>query len=769
MTPKASAALVLALLLAVPAVAQETPKDDDHPIVKKVRTIESAVEKLRGLKFRAHTRVGVKKPEELKKMLFEDFDKEETVKEMQAQEKVLKLFGLVPEDFDLRNDLLNFMSDRIGGFYLPEKKELFLVDRAHDNSMMGQNAKMQEPMAIAHELQHAMQDQHYGLDRWFELFDGHEDRLQAYKSLTEGEAQLIGMTYMMKREINLRQMNRMNEQMMRMMGGKMPGGSLPPYLQENMMFPYTQGAEFFQDLKNKVGWAKIPACFNDPPQSTEQILHPEKYFGVRDDPMEVRLSEGLQKVLGGEDAKELYKNTLGEFNVSILLRELGVARGAAAKGAAGWDGDTFAGYESKDGRTVLIWLSTWDSEKEAAEFQGLYTGALAKKRPNATLERRGKEVLMIDGATKNETTLLARKAFRSVLIQETWRPLASLSELPDALDMAPEVAAKDLSTAMATPRSSTGSTAAPTEPSHSGMTHADEVGASFTLPAGFKKAKDPIGLEQRIPSVHYSGPGESHLRLFVLPSPIRGNEELFQRQIGQNLNDYTVTERTTSEVNGAFGVRMAFSSTDKGNTYLSHVQAIDMGDATLSVAVTLPEGKGAKAARAVVDTLVAGLWLDQNPLGQDGPLDTQDGEVFKVSVPRVLATRGDSQGAIYHSQSDPSGAKVQIAHTTAVELTAYAARLEAQIPLLDGARLLRAGIITRRGRQVYEIEYEHGGRRTHQLAVQAGGRLWSVACSAPAASFDSYRWKFGHVLGNFRVQPGQKYRTPAKKKARQAY
>ncbi len=766
MTPKASAPLVLFLLLAAPAAAQDAPKDDDHPIVKKVRTIESAVEKLRGLKFRGHIRVGVKKPEELKKMLFEDFDKEESVKEMQAQEKVLKLFGLVPEDFDLRNDLLNFMSDRIGGFYLPEKKELFLVDRAYDKSMMGQNAKMQEPMAIAHELQHAMQDQHYGLDRWFELFDGHEDRLQAYKSLTEGEAQLIGMTYMMKREINLRQMNRMNEQMMRMMGNKIPGGSLPPYLQENMMFPYTQGAEFFQDLKNKVGWEKIPGCFNDPPQSTEQILHPEKYFGQRDDPMEVRLSEGLQKVLGGEDAKELYKNTLGEFNVSILLRELGVARGAAAKGAAGWDGDTFAGYESKDGRTVLIWLSTWDSEDEAAEFEKLYAGALAKNRPNATLERRGKEVLLIDGANEAETAMLARKAFRSVLIEETWRPLAALSELPDAIDMAPEVEA--LKMAKTSPKRSSGGNAAAPSASSAGLVRADEVGASFALPGGFKKTPDPLNLAREIPAVHYSGPEDAHLRLFVLPSPIRGNEELFQRQIGRNLNDYTVTERVASEINGAYGVRMAFTATDTGKTYFSHVQAIDLGDATLTVAVTLTGANAAQASRKMVDTLVSGLWLDQSPLGQS-TLDTQDGEIFKVSVPRVLADRGAAQGLIYHSQSDSKGAKVQVAHTDAVELTAYAARLEAQIPLLDGARVVSAGIVTRRGRQVHEIEYERAGRRVHQLAVQAGGRLWSVACSAPVASFDSYRWKFGQVLGNFRVRPGQKYREPAKKKARQAY
>ena len=107
------------------------------------------------------------------------------------------------------------------------------------------------------------------------------------------------------------------------------------------------------------------AFTKDPPRSTEQILHPEKWHARRDDPVPIAWPD-----LSGElpGYKKISEGQLGELSIKILLNEQLKNEDAAAVSAAGWGGDRFAVYE-KDTNRVLVWITEWDNEKDRDEFK----------------------------------------------------------------------------------------------------------------------------------------------------------------------------------------------------------------------------------------------------------------------------------------------------------------------------------------------------------------------------------------------------------------
>ncbi len=343
------AALSFAALAAasMSTVTAQDAASQEHPAVKAVARIRAEVARMRGLQYQADVKVGVKSPAEIRTMVLGDFEKEAPAEDMAKQEKVYKQLGLIPPEYDLRARMIDFLSEQIGGYYDPEKKELFLVDQTQGGAAQVPGAQeAMDEMVMAHELHHALQDQNYDLSRWMELLSSHDDRIQGYKSLVEGEAQLVGMTYLFKKmgrgDVDIAAFNRMQDMAMRFSPEAQKMRDVPPYLLENMMFPYTQGAEFVQAMQRKLGWERIGQAFNDPPMSTEQVLHPEKFLGAeRDEPTELMLP-GFEAVLG-KDAEELHENTLGEFNVTLLLRARGASKAVAAKAAAGWAATTRSG------------------------------------------------------------------------------------------------------------------------------------------------------------------------------------------------------------------------------------------------------------------------------------------------------------------------------------------------------------------------------------------------------------------------------------------
>jgi hypothetical protein len=177
---------------------------------------------------------------------------------------------------------------------------------------------------------------------------------------------------------------------------------IPAFMMETMIGVYLKGMGFVHQVV-KSDWSEASRLYSDPPRSTEQILHPEKWRNG-DDPVTIDFPDFSDADLLS-DWTMLDSNVVGEFQLRIIFNEFDMAS-RSAEIAAGWDGDRFAVFE-RDEDLLLLWFTTWDSSAEADEFAQSYRQLLATKyagQDEATaVEVRGSDVLIVEGGAAEET------------------------------------------------------------------------------------------------------------------------------------------------------------------------------------------------------------------------------------------------------------------------------------------------------------------------------------------------------------------------------
>lgn len=402
--PSTAAAFVLVALLSAPAFAGEEAAGEQPKLPEGVKALAPEMQKeldvlvkaaaqRRGLKLKNPVAMGQLDESKLKQKVLKMFDDELPAAKMAPLEKSLKSFGYIPEEMNLGEYYPKLLTSQVGGFYDPKEKYLVLIDREggplgpQGEKMFGK--EMMELMSntmMVHEITHAIQDQHFDLSSF-----GHDavldDAAAAKTALIEGDATLVMYSYLLNSDLErvpmVAQQMKMfssNPAQMAAMMPDMPGAKelaeAPPYLSENLMFSYIQGMVFALEVKKTGGQKLLDYAFTkDPPRSTEQILHPEKWIGKRDDPVKIELPDLTQSELKG--FARIQEGTWGEFNIGLMLKEkLGAAGKAEATAAAeGWGGDRFAVYE-KDGARVPVWCVDFDSQKDAEEFKAAVAKAL---------------------------------------------------------------------------------------------------------------------------------------------------------------------------------------------------------------------------------------------------------------------------------------------------------------------------------------------------------------------------------------------------------
>jgi hypothetical protein len=166
--------------------------------------------------------------------------------------------------------------------------------------------------------------------------------------------------------------------------------NLNPILREQLLFPYYGGLYFVREVLLAHGWEGMKAVYADPPRSTEQIMHPEKYLKVRDDPK--KLPKVKLNFVENAEHKLVLENTLGELGTLVLLQEHASKKKAAA-GAEGWGNDRYWVFEKtgEKNRFPFVWMTVWDSELDAAEFC-----ALVQKREKKRHRRKKNFVVRIE-------------------------------------------------------------------------------------------------------------------------------------------------------------------------------------------------------------------------------------------------------------------------------------------------------------------------------------------------------------------------------------
>lgn len=284
---------------------------------------------------------------------------------------IYKAIGLIPKDFDYAKGLIELYVSQLGGYYDPSKRYFVMASWIP--------SALQVPVA-AHELTHALQDQHFNLSEFTDPKIENGDTLLARSALIEGDATAAMMDYVRKglRQPPIAKMDSVAGIMMQNLagGGFSPSlGKVPQSLQLALYFPYTSGLRFAHELLKRGGYTAIDEAFKRPPVSTSQILHPEKYFDLSYKPVEI------DEAALARGCKIEHRDTIGEFVISALLSQHSPDKQAVSKAAAGWSGDRVLITRCADGARRFRWKIAWESAKDLEEFLALYplNGATVKK------------------------------------------------------------------------------------------------------------------------------------------------------------------------------------------------------------------------------------------------------------------------------------------------------------------------------------------------------------------------------------------------------
>ena len=287
-------------------------------------------------------------------------------------ERIYTRLGLLPEGTDLLELTTQALQGQVAGFFDPETKSLTVLDDDGELDLASR-------ITLAHEVDHAIQDQRWGLQPRLDAIPKTEgDRIAAFKALVEGDATLL-MTLWSARHAA--------DDVLGVEGSSLPGGNsmegLPQVMQRELLFPYLDGLAFLMRAWGPGGWDAVNAIWDAPPVSTEQIMHPEKY--PDEQPVAVELPDVA--ALLGDGWTKSGETVLGELTTSALLADgaewdpMGFSLDGVKmpnwEAAAGWGGDRLVTVDGPDGAWALVWQTAWDTPADATEFSAAATAALA--------------------------------------------------------------------------------------------------------------------------------------------------------------------------------------------------------------------------------------------------------------------------------------------------------------------------------------------------------------------------------------------------------
>ena len=364
-----------ALVCAFAAASAQTGPEDRRQIFREIETSLQVLQDITGLQARKRINYDLITRDKVNQFLKDRVKEAVKPEELRAEELTLKKLGFVPPDFDLAKSTIDLLTEQAAAFYDYHRKKLFLTDWAP--SAMQQSA-------LVHELAHALADQNFRLERFIKESGRSDDSSLARMAVMEGQASWL-MTEVLARSVG--QSLSTNPALLESVNSVADGASqfpifnsVPLYLRETLVFPYTEGARFQNAVFQRMGKDGFTEVFRRPPTTSQQILHPAKYF----DRVEPDIPAFPPLALG-KGYKDLSDGMLGELDHAILIRQYGTAAQADAI-APHWKAGRYLLVENRSqSRIVLRYISEWDSLDSARDFFHFYRRVLHKKWKTMTI------------------------------------------------------------------------------------------------------------------------------------------------------------------------------------------------------------------------------------------------------------------------------------------------------------------------------------------------------------------------------------------------
>lgn len=349
------------------AIAEPTPEAQEADADAIVARVLVEVARLRELAVKGKVKGETVGRQQMVEQVRQQIRREIPAPVMLAQNDLLFALGVVPASFDYEKSVLELMGTQLAGFYEPRSKTMYLAE-----DLVG----MERHATLAHELVHALQDQHYDLGAKIKFKEDATDAQSAVHALAEGDATSAMLDQMlMARGMKATDLSDSMISLEARGGIEMApdAAGVPSLLKRSVVSPYVDGVELVHWARRRGGWAAVDAIWRKPPVSTEQLLHPDKYL-AGEAPEVIALPVAPKK---GPNTV-IYRDVLGEQSVRIVLEEW-MPRRSAVEAAAGWAGDRIAVFRDGE-RAAMAWRLRWDDEKGAQRGATAFArGVLARK------------------------------------------------------------------------------------------------------------------------------------------------------------------------------------------------------------------------------------------------------------------------------------------------------------------------------------------------------------------------------------------------------
>ncbi len=363
----------------------QSQRIDPDSLLKEADAVIEEASRVRGLSLKSRLDRSVKDRIELTAIIERQLRERYARPDAHLEGAMFRVLGLIPTGASYEETIIKLLSESVESRYDPRQKVLYVASWLPES---------EQKSILAHETARALQDQNFDIDE-IERTDIDEqnwDRTLAHEAVFEGDRTAVMLQMALEREkrhfSDLPDLAYVLQSWMATtMNRDDASANTPEYIKRILLFPYGHGASFLQEIWRKTpGWDSINEIYLDLPSSTEQILHPEKYFGMRDDPKPVVPIDLVARL--GSGWKVAYRSVLGEFSLALLLN-LHFTEEYSAKVVTGWGGDSVICLENEAGRNAVLVNTIWDTGEDAEEFSQAMDSWFRKRFPEGKRENEG--------------------------------------------------------------------------------------------------------------------------------------------------------------------------------------------------------------------------------------------------------------------------------------------------------------------------------------------------------------------------------------------